>query len=82
MDRPLETTAPGEGNEGSVVIEFDLDHGSLPFSLDFLSYDWRTPGELEDDTQDGDFSDNPRSRLEFGSYRAHDRVINWQEILN
>ena len=81
VDRPLETSAPGIGNEGTVVIEFDLKHDSLPFWLDFLSYDWRVAGELEDDeNNDLIFTDNPRSRLEFGSYRGHDRVINWQEI--
>lgn len=79
-DRPFEASAPGLGNEGSVVIEFNLTDPDLPYPLDFLSYDWRTTGELEDDNQDGVYTDNPRSRLEFGSYRGHDRVINWQEI--
>lgn len=79
-DRPLDASAPGLGNEGSVVIEFNLTDPQLPYPLDFLSYDWRTAGELEDDTQDAIYTDNPRSRLEFGSYRGHDRVINWREI--
>lgn len=79
-DRPFITSAPGEGNEGSVLIELDLDHVSLPYSLDFLSYDWRTPGDLEVDTEDMDYSDNPRGKLDFGTYRGHDRIINWQEI--
>ncbi len=79
-DRPFSASAPGLGNEGSVVIEFNLLDPQLPYPLDFLSYDWRTPGELDDETADGIYTDNPRSRIEFGSYRGHDRVINWQEI--
>ena len=79
-DRPFLTSAPGEGNEGSVIVEFDLGDGNLPTSLNFLQYDWRTPGDVEEETEDGTYTDNPRSRLEFGSFRSHDRVINWQEI--
>ena len=79
-DRPFSASAPGLGNEGSAIVEFNLLDPQLPYLLDFLSYDWRTSGELEDETQDGDYTDNPRSRVEFGSYRGHDRVINWQEI--
>lgn len=83
-DRSFTTSAPGETanvpNDGSVIVEFDLDHGSLPYSLDFLSYDWRTPGDIQEETQDSDYSDNPRARLELGRYRGHDRVINWLEI--
>ena len=63
-----------------MIVEFNLSDPQLPYLLDFLSYDWRTPGELDDETEDGIYTDNPRSRLEFGSYRGHDRVINWQEI--
>ncbi|MFM1897472.1 MAG: hypothetical protein RLZZ385_2546 [Pseudomonadota bacterium] len=80
-DRPFLASAPGEDNEGSVIVELDLDHISLPFSMDFLSYDWRTPaGDVQDDIPDADYTDNPRGRLEFGQYRGHDRIINWQEI--
>ncbi len=85
-DRPFITSAPdplaANGTEGSVLIEFDLDHASLPFSLDFLSYDWRTDPEVDeyDEIPDDDYTDNPRGIVEFGSYRGHDRVINWQEI--
>jgi hypothetical protein len=61
-------------------VEFDLDNPDLPFSLDFLSYDWRGVGETEDINEDGDYDDNPRGLIQFGSYRGHDRVINWQEI--
>ncbi|MFT4815404.1 MAG: putative repeat protein (TIGR01451 family) [Cyclobacteriaceae bacterium] len=81
-DRPLRTSAPGEGFEGSVLIEFDLNHGSLPYSLDFLSYDWRSTVEIDvlEDIEDGNYVNNPRGRVDFGTYRGHDRVINWQEI--
>ncbi len=79
-DSPLFTSAPGEGFEGTAIIEFNLGDAHLPFSLDFLSYDWRGAGEVEDTNEDSIYSDNPRSRVEFGSYRGHDRVINWQEM--
>lgn len=80
-DRPFDASPPGVGNDGSVVVEFNLTNPQLPYLLDFFSYDWRVTGELEDnETVDGVYTDNPRSRLEFGSYRGHDRVINWQEI--
>ena len=38
-----------------------------------------------DETNDPDgaiYTDNPRGILEFGSFRGHDRVFNWQEIYN
>ena len=79
-DRPFLTSAPGEDNEGSIIVEFDLGDANLPTSLDFLQYDWRTPGDVEDETEDNIYTDNPRSRLEFGSFRSHDRVLNWQEF--
>ena len=40
-DRPLTTSASGEGFEGSVLVEFNLSDPDLPYPLDFLSYDWR-----------------------------------------
>ncbi|NKB33377.1 MAG: DUF11 domain-containing protein [Pseudomonadales bacterium] len=83
-DRPFFASAPDPDNtddiNGSAVIEFDLSDAQLPFSLDFLSYDWRGVGDLEDENEDGDYTDNPRARINFGSYPGHDRVINWQEI--
>ena len=67
-----------------MLVEFDLDDPGLPTPLDFLTYDWRGgAGEADDydEVPEGvDYDDNPRGVVEFGSYRGHDRVINWQEI--
>ena len=87
-DRPFLISAPdplaANGTSGRVMIEFDLNSPSLPFSLDFLSYDWRgDAGEVDDydEIPDGsDYSDNPRGVIEFGSYRGHDRIRSWREI--
>lgn len=81
-DRPFFTTAPVNEESGRVLVELDLD----ATSLDFLKYDWRggageDPGDPYDEEPEGmDYDDNPRGIVEFGSYRGHDRVINWQEI--
>jgi hypothetical protein len=75
-DMPFWFTAPGEGLEGSVLMEFDLDTANLPF----LRYDWRGLTDDEDVNADGDYSDNPRALLEFGVYRGNSRIINWQEL--
>ncbi|PCJ20256.1 MAG: hypothetical protein COA96_15900 [SAR86 cluster bacterium] len=87
QDRPFFTSAPDaladSGITGRVIVEFDLNNSTLPTSLDFLAYDWRgDAGEVDDydEIPDGIYTDNPRSVIEFGSYRGHDRVINWQEI--
>ena len=66
----MTATAPGEGNSGTVDIELDLDALGLPF----LRYSWPHEGN--------DYDDNPRARLEFGVFRNHDRLINWQEVYN
>tara|TARA_B110000037_G_scaffold108400_1_gene125547 strand:- start:3850 stop:5529 length:1680 start_codon:yes stop_codon:yes gene_type:complete len=81
-DRSLITSAPGEGFEGSVLVEFNLFDPDLPYPLDFLSYDWRSTVEIDvlSDVEDGSYVNNPRGQINFGSYRGRDRVINWQEI--
>jgi hypothetical protein len=88
-DRPFITSAPDpEGDDefsGQALVEFDLSAGTLSTSLDFLSYDWRgdaaeDPMDPYDEIPDGDYGDLPRGIIEFGSYRGHDRVINWQEL--
>lgn len=70
VDAPMTATAPGEGNSGTVDVELDLDALSLPF----LQFKWPY--------LDNDYDENPRARLEFGVFRSHDRVINWQEVYN
>jgi hypothetical protein len=85
-DRPFITSVPLLEHTGRVMVEFDLSDllgVSLPTRLDFLRYDWRGgPGELDDydERPDGIYTDNPRGVVEFGNYRGHDRVLNWQEI--
>jgi len=61
-------SAPGAGNTGGFQVQIDLTNRS------WLRYDWN---------QDGDFSDLmlPPANIGFGSYRGHDRVIYWREIL-
>lgn len=87
-DRPFFTTAPDTEQAGRVLVEFDLDPGGLnaPTSLFFLKYDWRggvgqdLADEYDEVPEGANYTDNPRGIVEFGSFRGHDRVINWQEI--
>lgn len=69
-DSPLETSAPGENASGGVDITLDLNAAGLSY----LSFEW--------DDADGDYNEDPTGRIEFGQYRMHDRIINWQEIYN
>ena len=69
-DSPLMTSAPGEGNSGTVDITLDLTAAGLQY----LGFEW--------DDQDSDYNENPTGQIEFGQYRMHDRIINWQEIYN
>ncbi len=69
-DAPLLTSAPGEGNAGTVNVTLDLNAAGLGF----LGFEW-------DDTDD-DYDDDPVGVVEFGQYRMHDRIIHWQEIYN
>ncbi|MDP2379451.1 MAG: hypothetical protein Q8M35_02990, partial [Pseudohongiella sp.] len=71
-DLTFTATAPGEDNAGTVDIELDLSPSGL--NLPWLQFKW--PHD------DQDFNENPRATLEFGQFRSHDRVINWQEIYN
>jgi len=75
-DQPLYLQAPGEGNDGTVLIELDLD----ALGLSFLKHEWRGAGQVEDDLQDSDFDDNPRALIEFGVLQSDERIINWQEL--
>lgn len=62
-------TAPGAGNTGSATVQIN-NMAAIPW----LSFDW---------DQDGDFGDSvlPPITASFGSYRGHDRIIYWREIL-
>lgn len=64
-------SAPGAGGQGSVTVDVDLS------ALPWLQYDWDQDG----DYNDSDDQDLPQFDVSFGSYRGHDRVIHWQEIL-
>ncbi|MFN3163208.1 MAG: DUF6701 domain-containing protein [Pseudohongiellaceae bacterium] len=83
-DRPFITSAPANEDVGTALVEIDLSNSSLTEQLDFLGFDWRGgSGEVDiyDEVPEGDdYTDNPRGVIQFGSYRGHDRVINWQEI--
>ena len=61
-------TAPGTGNMGEINVDVNLT------LYPWLRFDW---------DQDGDHSDSalPTATFTFGSYRGHDRIIYWQEIL-
>lgn len=71
-DATLTATAAGLDNAGTIDIELDL--GPAGLDLPWLQFKW--PHE------DLDFDENPRATIEFGQFRSHDRVINWQEIYN
>jgi len=75
-DAPLISSAAGEGNSGTVNVTLDLNAAGLSY----LRYEWN---DLDaDDDPGADYDDDPVGVLEFGQYRMHDRVINWQEIYN
>ena len=76
-DVPMLITPPGEGNEGSALVELDLE----ALNLEFLRYEWRGADELLDQNGDDSYDDNPRALIEFGTFRGHDRIINWQEVI-
>jgi len=61
-------TAPGQGNTGNFAVQIDLSERP------WLRYDWN---------RDGNFNDvvMPPARFGFGSYRGHDRIIYWREVL-
>ncbi|MGH8466418.1 MAG: DUF6701 domain-containing protein, partial [Pseudomonas sp.] len=70
VDAPLQTSAPGEGNSGTVNVTLDLEDAGLKY----LGFEW--------DSVDDDYDEDPTGVIEFGQYRMHDRVINWQEVYN
>ncbi|WP_096087591.1 LamG domain-containing protein [Agaribacterium haliotis] len=67
-DAGLSFSAPGAGNTGSFFINADLNN------YPWLRFDW---------DQDGSHSDTTiQAEIRFGTYRNHDRVIFWQEVLD
>lgn len=62
-------TAPGEGNTGSFDIGMDLTNRP------WLRFDWNQDGDFLNDIQ------MPPANIGFGSYRGHDRIIYWREVL-
>ncbi|MEX1198301.1 MAG: DUF6701 domain-containing protein [Pseudohongiellaceae bacterium] len=74
-DAPFETSASGEGNDGSVEVELDLAEDAL--DLEFLRFQWR-----DADAGYSAHEQNPQGLLEFGRYRGHDLIIGTQEIYN
>jgi uncharacterized protein DUF6701/concanavalin A-like lectin/glucanase superfamily protein len=62
----LEFTAPGDGNYGSVIINYDIT------SQPWLQFDWDGDNSI----------DTPSATLNFGYYRGSDRVIYWKEVRN
>ncbi len=62
-------TAPGAGNTGVFNVTID-DLSAYPW----LQFDW---------DQNGSFNDTglPAAEISFGSFRGHDRVIFWREVL-
>jgi len=68
-DAGLEFSAPGATNTGQFSIDVDLS------SYPWLRFDWDQNGSHDD-------SALPTAEISFGSYRGHDRIIFWQEVLN
>ena len=68
-DAGLFFSAPGAGNTGVFPVEVN-DLSAYPW----LQFDWN---------QDGDFTDTglPVVEISFGSFRGHDRIIYWREVL-
>ena len=61
-------TAPGSGNTGSISVDVSLS------SYSWLQFDW---------DGDGNYTDTalPTANYNFGTYRGHDRVLYWREVL-
>jgi len=61
-------TAPGATNLGTFEVNIDLSF------YPWLRYDWNGDGSFDDLSM-------PAASYSFGSYRGHDRIIYWQEVL-
>lgn len=69
-DAGLNFSAPGALNMGRVAINVDLTN------YPWLRFDWDQNGNHSNFTKVPEFS------VTFGSYRGHDRIIYWQEVLD
>ena len=58
--------APGAGNTGSFTVDVPV--------ASWLGFDWDQNGNHTD-------ANLPTATFTFGSYRGHDRIIYWQEVL-
>jgi MSHA biogenesis protein MshQ len=58
-------SAPGEGNDGSVGLEYDLDAAGL----EWLQFDWRGDGSQL----------NPSARATFGIFKGNEHIIYLRE---
>ncbi|MDT8427867.1 MAG: hypothetical protein RQ757_03785 [Pseudomonadales bacterium] len=76
LDAPLTIDPTDDNAVGTVDIELDLS----ALGLDYLRFEWLGVGD--GDTADDDFDEMPRAQIEWGQFRSHDRVINWQEVYN
>lgn len=61
-------SAPGAGNMGAVTVDVDMS------AYGWLQFDWDQDGSHTD-------SELPTATFTFGSYRGHDRIIFWREVL-
>lgn len=59
-------SAPGAGNIGSFKVDVDMN------AYPWLTFDWN---------QDGAVDDEITGNYQFGSYRGHDRILYWREVL-
>ncbi len=64
----LELSAPGEGNDGSAQLEYNL--GSIGANLPWLLFDWNG---------DGFADNNPISKATFGIFKGDPRLIYMRE---
>ena len=66
----LEFSAPGATNTGTFFVDISLTN------YPWLRSDWDQNGDSSND------SALPSIEINFGSYRGHDRIIYWREILD
>lgn len=61
-------TPPGAGNTGSLEVDVNLTN------YPWLQFDWNDDGDHAEPAL-------PTATFTFGSYRGHDRIIHWREVL-